>query len=258
MIFNYLDYSKPSKDLLLDLIERSGVTEVRREELVFSNPINLGESNTGIKVSGNAASGLLGNIDLTYNRIQLDYIFFGHQLLIETDDAITKEMISSKIKTNWNVLIETTDFNIAFTELEQLPVRVTVSASPNSLVWVGSFEVWVLRSNNLSTIFKNQSQSLGNNTKFSSAYIYSMEKTFAPLTPDLLFSVNTIFFTIDTVTQPLLDYLTLNTGDTWTIDPNIADFNLHNAEVIYVDANKLVINLSPKCKNLIGYLVIHF
>jgi len=256
MIFKYLDYSKPAKELLLDLIEENGEVTLRRDDLVFSNPVADNYTKTKINVAGTLESGLKGNVELTYNRIGLDYIFFGHQLIIETDETITKELLSDKIKTKWNVLIEPNEFSFTAVNINGLPVKVTITALPESLVWLGQFDVWVFGNNYLATLFKDTP--LGNNTGLMSAFIYSMEKTFEPLGDALIFEVGQRFFTIDTTTQPLLDYLLTNTGDPWTIDPNAVDYNLYNSKVIYTDTNKMVIDLSLECKNFIGYLVIHF
>lgn len=267
ILFNY---NKSSKETLLDLINCTNGTTVSNadfETLDISKPRSIGQLDTEVILSGSSTSRFSGTTYVNYKRLSLNDFFFGTPVIIKSDVTITAEVVSEAMRVR-GVFIDPEDMELSVVTFATGVSKVLVKALEDSYVWVGEFTVYVSPVGYIGDLFDFYPLDYNVNDYRTNAYHYSMEQTFTPMGDELLsiLPLEKVFFTDTVENRLLVDYLTLTTGDSWTISPDESPFNLQdstvvfNEVVVYPEQNTytVVIKLSTKCSNLSNLLVIEW
>lgn len=135
-----LDFTKSSKEIILDLINRDNQRDLTFDEVSFSepevNPSNY-PRNTNVVVSADDGGGYQGEQTMHYNRLYLGKFFENTTPIIIMDEnpADTHEALSV-INNTYNLGMSTEDI-----EFEEIAGRYhTFKAKPHSYVWLGEVE----------------------------------------------------------------------------------------------------------------------
>lgn len=259
------NYNKPSRELLLDLMNHTNNTNVIPDlfQTVDIGPvIPITHRKTDIKLLGDG-NYFRGTIVLGYKRICLAEFFFGVYVKYITTLEPTAETISAMLSSDYGVYIDPKEIILDITDLGlNNPKSIKVTVDPNSYVWVGEFTIYALPPNYIGDLFSIFPLDYNSDTAKTNAYHYSKSNSWVPLDPSLLdlLVVNKSFFTDTIENRPFLDYMLANTGDNWVISDAVTEFNLKNAVVLeqtLVDGSRLiVIKLTNMCSNLSNLLVI--
>lgn len=263
-----LNLTDPPKDLVVALINNANATHLDPQDIELSDPISDGHRHARIMVIPSDLSPLSGRVEVTYQRYSLNYFFFGIPIHIQTNDDVTKEMIQEIILNRYQANLSPEEFDIETETFgEHYPYKVVVKARDTSLVWVGSFELWVHVEGDLGMVFNDHAISFNDNTKKVNAFPYSVDRNLAEWPQDVIDyltvgrSINTLSFE----TMAMLRALQDQTGDPWVLKNQIEDdFNIYGADVVYhgeLDDSGdqvIVIGLGRWCTNLRGLLFIPY
>lgn len=262
------DFSKPAEQLLTDLIQLSNDITLNPEELYFSTPVAKGRTSTDIKITPKPTSTMKGIVEVNYERVDLNSLFFGATFNMVTDELIDNNLVVAAINNDFRVNINPEEIIVELEEYEiGYPKSLVVRSLEDSLVWVGELKGWVMPVNHLGETLQYYKSSRNVNGTKQNAYIYSITKPFAPLTQTLVdgLTIDRRIYTIDVLTNELLNYLFAYTGDLWTVSQDPVDFNLFDARVVFNGLvadngteHAIVLSLGERCTNLEGMLVIKY
>lgn len=261
------NYNKTGIELLQDLLNRTHTLELDFSQIVLSPPQALLGCNTKVTVAPAPNTSLTGVVQLYYDRICLDELFYGYRLKL-TGETPTVESVNEYLRSNYQINLNL-DFTLTETyHGENYPVIYTIAALPESYLWMGELTLWYLPESSINNLITDRD--LTNNTKFhlQNGFIYSMSKTFSEpsVAVKSYFSVGKQIYTNEPpLTIEVLEYLKLQTQDDWVITDTIENFNLHQAQVLYHGPTvpesleyAIVIQLGTRSKNLYGNLIVHY
>ncbi|MBE0438312.1 MAG: hypothetical protein IBX57_00900 [Gammaproteobacteria bacterium] len=262
------DFTKSPEDLLFDLIELKNDFKITDTNVDISIPQALGRTFTSVLLTPKLSSNLTGVVEVFYDRLDLNRLFFGYNLSFSNIEVLDEETISNVIFERFKLRILPENIKFTVEDFgETLPKRISIGVKDESILWVGEIEAWWLPDNYLGEVFLTHDLSRNATVYKKNAYLYSIEKEFSSLDIALqdLFTEGYIFSTLNEQHVSFLDYLNNNLDDPWTLAVDSEYFNLAGAKVIYngyltndpID-RVIVISLGSKCIKLEGNLVIRY
>lgn len=139
---------KPSKELVVDLINADTGRQFAYGEVTFDDPytVNLHNRNTEVIVRGVLDAGYTGAKILHYNRIHMTEAMLpsepeGVELMVPNDGFITTGEIAERLNQMFGLALEPEDFVDVDLEITSLPMSVQLTANPVSLAWRGGLAV---------------------------------------------------------------------------------------------------------------------
>lgn len=140
--------NKPSKELVVDLINADTGRQFAYGEVTFDNPIerSIHGKNTEVVVRGVLEEGYTGAKVLHYDRLHLGTAMppaepEGVELMVPNDGFITTGEISERLNRMFGLALEPEDFVDVDLEISSLPMPLTLTANPNSLAWRGTMAI---------------------------------------------------------------------------------------------------------------------
>lgn len=262
-------FDHSDRRMFFELVRRANGVELKDTDVLISHPKIKSQTHTAVMLSPTEESPLTGQVEVFYDRLDLNHFFFGIPLSFSGLSEITPVTITTAILHKWAVFIDPDDIMVYIESFyHHHPKRVKLIVKDTSLTWVGNIEAWVLPDGYLGDLFKDSHLSFNDYNVKQNAFLYSIDRQVNAVSQETIdFLIEGVgIHTLTTETQILLNELTTLTGDEWTITQDIAPFNLYGASVVYHDLYDpedtlnyvIVIRLGGRCKNLFGHLLIHY
>ena len=266
---------------LLNQINHYNRSLFQAHELVFSTPETIDHTLTRIKVAPSCESNRTGVQEIRYHRLDLTAFFHGRDVVIETNDPVTPEFLQDYFLTHYKLHFDPDHLQIEKRYINQYLAQViTLRATAESLMWIGSVTIWQVRENDIGLSLRHFKTHLNQPCIKQNAYLYSIDAGLDQCRlphPLNTLEVGTRFHTLTPEWLHFTEYLSALTGDPWVIDTTqTVDFNLYQARVTHqgslsqmiapdtletldgvdpIDWQVMVIQLGDACKNLFGSLV---
>lgn len=260
-------FNQTARLQMLDLIKHYFNLTLTEDDVTFDLPVAVGHTRTEVQISSALHSRLTGKGILTYDRVDLNSFFFGIPIYFRTLTELTPEAIRADFLAQWNIYLDPEDIEIElFLSNGFHPQRVIFTAKETALCWVGNLEGWILPAGHLGDLFNVHLISFNDRNLKRNAILYSYDKDLQGINSELVAAlpIDFVFNSLNLVTQPILESLRTLTEDPWTITLGRELYNLKEAKVLYngpySDASDsplvIVIQLSPYCQNLFGFLIL--
>lgn len=134
------NFSKNSKELLTDLINKTCSTTFTPAQVIVGTPVALvGALNTEVQIN-TTGTGFIGKSKITYNRLDLGILFQGIEITAPFGAYPTTGDLLLHINQTYNLGLSASDViveNIVWSDTR----KFTVKANPTSLVWIGQVDV---------------------------------------------------------------------------------------------------------------------
>lgn len=135
------DFSKPSKEIVVDLINATHGTAFQPADLVFSPPLRLltGPYDTSLVVAGDLEGKLAGQVGLHYNRVPLNAVAPTGPITIVRGEAATVADLLPSINAVCGTFFKPEDIQDApLPEQTEASVPLVLQAAEYSLVYTAN------------------------------------------------------------------------------------------------------------------------
>lgn len=241
-----IDYTKPSKEILIALINQKNGTALRAQDLVISDPavaVNTSlHTNTVVNISSATGSGYFGSRDIAYDRFDIAEILGSKPLELQPITELTLVEFLPAINTAYGTFLKEEDiYDVAippYDPLHPTAIRtVTLVINPNSYFYYGTFDL----------VFGMYNNAITENDGVTRTYIAVIDGYPINRVKESIIAIN-VDGTINTAFSFLSNTTAINS---WTLDKV---YTLANGEfvlegdfaIVYTDGSNTVHNVTGK------------
>lgn len=238
--------NKPSVDLIIDLINVANSTSLNSTKISFEAPSVLSNDpnnhNTGVKVVAVKDSGYIGDVDVTYNRLDIGLLFKNIALNLDvTKPATTKDLLP-KLNSKYGLGLTIDDIEDNAVDMSgDGPHTHTIVMKVTSLAYIGQvtttigpdpevgerLDTVILQTNLNGLLYPNSDTSKAQAREYSWGIDASSISAYLQVrTKDEVITDNSLAIELNKVVP-----------DVWVYDTNAADYNTANAKVVYAGVN---------------------
>lgn len=238
--------NKPSVDLIIDLINVANSTSLNSTKISFEVPSVLSNDpnnhNTGVKVVAVKGSGYIGDVDVTYNRLDIGLLFKNIALNLDVAKPATTKDLLPKLNSKYGLGLTIDDIEDNAVDMSgDGPHTHTIVMKVASLAYIGQvtttigpdpevgerLDTVILQTNLNGLLYPNSDTSKAQAREYSWGIDASSISAYLQVrTKDEVITDNSLAIELNKVVP-----------DVWVYDTNAADYNTANAKVVYAGVN---------------------
>lgn len=238
--------NKPSVDLIIDLINVANSTSLNSTKISFEVPSVLSNDpnnhNTGVKVVAVKGSGYIGNVDVTYNRLDIGLLFKNIALNLDVAKPATTKDLLPKLNSKYGLGLTIDDIEDNAVDMSgDGPHTHTIVMKVASLAYIGQvtttigpdpevgerLDTVILQTNLNGLLYPNSDTGKAQAREYSWGIDASSISAYLQVrTKDEVITDNSLAIELNKVVP-----------DVWVYDTNAADYNTANAKVVYAGVN---------------------
>lgn len=238
--------NKPSVDLIIDLINVANSTSLNSTKISFEVPSVLSNDpnnhNTSVKVVAVKDSGYIGDVDVTYNRLDIGLLFKNIALNLDVAKPATTKDLLPKLNSKYGLGLTIDDIEDNAVDMSgDGPHTHTIVMKVASLAYIGQvtttigpdpevgerLDTVILQTNLNGLLYPNSDTSKAQAREYSWGIDASSISAYLQVrTKDEVITDNSLAIELNKVVP-----------DVWVYDTNAADYNTANAKVVYAGVN---------------------
>lgn len=238
--------NKPSVDLIIDLINVANSTSLNNTKISFEAPSVLTDDpnnhNTGVKVVAIQGSGYIGDVDVTYNRLDIGLLFKNIALNLDVTSPTTTADLLPKLNSKYGLGLTIDDIEDNAVDMSGSgPHSHVIVMKTTSLAYIGQvtttigpdpevgerLDTVILQTNLNGLLYPNS------DTTKAQAREYSWGIDASSISAYLQVRVKDEVIGDDSLAVELNKIV----PDVWVYDASAADYNTAGAKVTYAGVN---------------------
>jgi len=264
-----MSFQVASKDDLVALVNAKNSTTFTVADFDYSNPRvvagswqeELTDKNTAVRLLASEASAYQGNVVVLYDRLSLNALANISGWRVAADEPATTHDLIDAISIYTGIRFAPEDIeDVAITLDENGAGTAVISASPNSLGWIGNVNLPVVKGGALLDEQVTQPMLQGLNYPSASdadtyAEIYTYGYDFTTYTDQLIDLVEGTELVADdlTMVRDMLAAVDISSGKTlWNTDPESTEWSLAGAQIVKNGLNSASLPTNPNYKYVLG------
>ncbi|QNR51823.1 hypothetical protein Xoosp14_132 [Xanthomonas phage Xoo-sp14] len=136
--------AKTGQELVLDLVNAENNSEITVEQLMFGTPQAGNEDgNTGLNLVAAPDSPWNKDVDIVYDRLDLNTLFHGQRAELSAPKGATKEDIVCHLNFTYDLKFTASEFDLTAVEDGELPELFKLKAKEGNLAYTGEMDIFV-------------------------------------------------------------------------------------------------------------------
>lgn len=136
--------AKTGQELVLDLVNAENNSEITVDQLMFGTPQAGDEDgNTGLNLAAAPDSPWNKDVDIVYDRLDLNTLFHGQRAELSAPKGATKEDIVCHLNFTYDLKFTASEFDLTAVEDGELPELFKLKAKEGNLAYTGEMDIFV-------------------------------------------------------------------------------------------------------------------